>query len=524
MAKLPNIVHRPKEFTEEELKVLGEAFTDPLGDVFAIKNSVDQTDGGAVGCRYSRSDKGVPRLWIDEFVPNPDRGLEFYDKVLAQYGDDSVAEMGSGRLCIEGISNVSTRILENPRISIQFIEKSSRYVPIKKFNGQWPFYQDPKIMGSEFANDFVDLIDLLFTSYQRFLEEGKKFYRERFPQEEGVTDRAYEKSIEAKSLDVIARRLLPTAWLTDVAAYGNFRAWETAILGWQSHPMQEPRDIANAAYEELNQVAPAFFRKIVDEKGEAHRKYLRETREGMQLLANSLSSDLKPESPGIKLVSYDSEAEAKVAAALLFEYSNGLSLEQLQSKVKSLPSEERKKILSEAMQRRENRRHKPPRAFENAVYTFEFLDNIGVYREIRRHRMNTQEAQNYTTRLGYDIHQDVVEAGLEGELKGIMEKVDEVHTEIRSKYPLEAQYAATLGNLHRWYMTMNAREFYFLTELRSTPEAHPDARRIAQSMYRLVENVHPWVTEQSKFINLSGEEHLERLRSEVRIDKKLGNS
>src|SRR3972149_8887145 len=100
-------------------------------------------------------------------------------------------------------------------------------------------------MVSEFANDFVDLIDLLFTSYQRFLEEGKKFYRERFPQEEGVTDRAYEKSIEAKSLDVIARRLLPTAWLTDVAAYGNFRAWETAILGLQSHPMQEPRDIAN---------------------------------------------------------------------------------------------------------------------------------------------------------------------------------------------------------------------------------------------------------------------------------------
>ena len=250
MAKLTNIVHREKEFTEEQAKTLEKDFTDPMGDVFAVMDHVSQTDGGAVGCRYSRSDKGVARFWVEEFIPNPDRGLEFYDKVLAQYEDDSVAEMGSGRLCMEGVSNVATRAIENPRIGLSFIEKSSRYIPIKRFNGQWPFYQEPKILGDEeIANDFVSLMDMLFTTYQKFLEEGKNFYRERFPMPEKVTQRAYEKSLEAKSLDVIARRLLPTAWLTDVAAFGNYRAWETALLDWQAHPLEEVRNIGHASYE-----------------------------------------------------------------------------------------------------------------------------------------------------------------------------------------------------------------------------------------------------------------------------------
>ena len=34
------------------------------------------------------------RVFLDEFISNPNRGKEFYDRVLLEYGDDSVAELG----------------------------------------------------------------------------------------------------------------------------------------------------------------------------------------------------------------------------------------------------------------------------------------------------------------------------------------------------------------------------------------------------------------------------------------------
>jgi len=225
----------------------------------------------------------------------------------------------------------------------------------------------------------------------------------------------------------------------------------------------------------------------------------------------------------VTLVSYDKDAEDRIAAACLYTFSN-LPMHQLIDTIKKMKEEEKRKIIEEYVTRRENRRHRPGRAFENTYYCFDILGNYGIFRDLHRHRVLTQERQLLTTEHNYDTPQEIIDCDLEKDYKEVMEKAREAYETIANTMPVHAQYVVPMGYRLRWYMTMNAREFYFLTELRSTPEAHPDARRIAQSMYRLVENVHPWVTEQSKFINLSGEEHLERLRSEVRIDKKLGNS
>ena len=69
------------------------AFSNTDKNIFAIITP-KQVDRGALMSRYSRTDKTMRRVFLDEFISNPNRGKEFYDRVLLEYGDDSVAELG----------------------------------------------------------------------------------------------------------------------------------------------------------------------------------------------------------------------------------------------------------------------------------------------------------------------------------------------------------------------------------------------------------------------------------------------
>ena len=79
-------------FTDEEKSLLKSHFSNSDRAVFAI-TTPRQVDRGALMSRYSRTDKTMRRIFLDEFANNPTRGEEFYRKILLEYGDDSVAEL-----------------------------------------------------------------------------------------------------------------------------------------------------------------------------------------------------------------------------------------------------------------------------------------------------------------------------------------------------------------------------------------------------------------------------------------------
>ena len=95
-------------FTEEEKSILKIHFSNIDGQVFAI-TTPRQVDRGALMSRYSRTDKTMRRIFLDEFAKNPNRGEEFYKRVLLEYGDDSVAELGEAQVAVEGISNIACK-------------------------------------------------------------------------------------------------------------------------------------------------------------------------------------------------------------------------------------------------------------------------------------------------------------------------------------------------------------------------------------------------------------------------------
>ena len=109
-----------EEFSKSEKKILSDHFSNVDDSVFAIITP-KQVDRGALMSRYSRTDKNMRRVFLDEFLKNKNRGEEFYNRVLIEYGDDSVAELGSAQIAIEGLSNIAVKKIEDRRIGLSLI-------------------------------------------------------------------------------------------------------------------------------------------------------------------------------------------------------------------------------------------------------------------------------------------------------------------------------------------------------------------------------------------------------------------
>src|SRR5712664_4267617 len=167
-----------ESFTADERAALAPYVTNLDGPVFALIN-LPEVVKGALFARYSRSDKSLRRLFLDEFVGELDisgdqtvdatvglrRAEELYDRVFFEYGDDSVAQLGGVHLACEQSSNLLTKVLEWGRL-MSYLEQSTRYIPYdSRINGQYRFYRDPAVLGSPLGTRYVGDMDRLFDTY-----------------------------------------------------------------------------------------------------------------------------------------------------------------------------------------------------------------------------------------------------------------------------------------------------------------------------------------------------------------------
>src|SRR6187399_742206 len=76
-----------------------------------------------------------------QHILNNQRAQAFYSKWLSQYGDDSIAQVTGTHLLVWGISQVAMKFIEDQRIGLKPIEKSTRYVNFgSKVSGRYLYY------------------------------------------------------------------------------------------------------------------------------------------------------------------------------------------------------------------------------------------------------------------------------------------------------------------------------------------------------------------------------------------------
>ena len=518
-------------FKDKEKEILLKFVSNSDKDVFALKN-LPEVVKGALFSRYSRSAKTLRRLLLDEFIGNEDLNIEelatkteqdlvitekaeeFYDRVLVGYGDDSVAELAGAHLALENISMVATKMVEDARIGLSPLEKSTRYVYFdKKVDDRWLYYREPVLMG-EFADVYTKTCDHSFETYARLIPEISKYVGEKLEQGE-MSDRAYKSTLRAKTCDLL-RGLLPASTLTNMGFFGNGRAFEYLITKMYASNLAELRNLAGESENELKTVIPSFVKRASGKYGVMLQDYLKATHGNIRKISPKAVSD---ECKRVSLIDYDKNAYDKVIVSTLYPYSH-LSMEELEGYVEKMSDDEKKKIMEVLPGDRKNRRHKPGRGFERVYYTFEVCANFGAYRDIHRHRILSQQRQLLNTNLGYDMAWEISDAGFENEFKDAMETAKNAYDEIAKKYIEEAQYVVPLAYKLRWQMVMNLREAYYFCELRSTMQGHRDYRLVAQDVYRKIKEVHPLLVEGMKFVDLN-EYEFERLEAEKFTDERI---
>jgi len=494
-----------EQFSDEEAAILRRYVTNLDQPVFALVN-LPEVVKGALFARYSRSPKSLRRLFLDEFVGDLDvsgdvtfdatvglkRAEELYERVFFEYGDDSVAQLGGVHLACEQSSNLLTKILEWGRL-MSYLEQSTRYLAYDQrlSSGHYRYYRPPAVLDSPLGARYVGDLDRMFDTYGELLGTVQAWLQVQFPKAQGDSDFVHRQAVKAKALDAV-RGVLPAASLSNVGVYGTGQGYEQLLLRMRAHPLHEARAYADMMLVELRKVIPSFLRRVdVADRGVAWSEYLEATRDGTDRAVERLFQgglELEPEPPEVRLLDFDPDGEDKVLAAACFTHLTGSEAAVL-ARVRTLSLPERTALLEAYVGDRQNRRHRPGRAFERTDYRFELVTDYGAFRDLQRHRLCTIEWQPLGCSLGADVPGVVAEAGCASAFAESLARSRDLFDALRTVAPEDAGYAVALAYRIRYVMQLNAREAMHVLELRSGPQGHPAYRRVAQAMHRQIAEV-----------------------------------
>lgn len=548
--------------------------TDPDGAIYAVKPIVPELFSALLKARYSRTELSAKQLLWREFVSqkedipwqtieaglsalnhvfNFEKAQGMADRILLQYGDDSVFELGGAHLFLDRVSMVASKVIEDARIGISPLEKSTRYVVFdqKDGNGDYSFFKDPAIMDSKHKELYLSTTRACFAVYADAIPKLMEHFTTLMPIESqqfpdmtesnalrsyaDITDEkslkaasvAYKFSVRSKACDV-ARVLLPASTLTNIGEFGNARAYGYLFTKMQASDLAEMQMIGHESVRELKKVLPKFFDVVDNQHGQEFQAYMRKTEHALAERASQVLGGVKPHpSERVKLVALDENPEVSIAAALLYPYSE-LPLQQVLAIVKQGGERLQGDILHDALKFRTNRRHKPPRGFEIAGYelVFDILGNFGIFRDLHRQRMLTQQHQSYTVRYGHDLPTEFGEIGVADEAEALMSKVAQAYETVRPDFPLESQYLTTMAHYTRWYVGLNLREAFWYTELRSVPQGHFSYRTIAQDMFLQAQARYPFLKDLTSmgehYVDMTDRsQNLERMEAQQKIQVRL---
>src|SRR3989338_3206099 len=189
----------PDVFSDEEKKILEPYFTNLDKPVFAFTSRVPEEVVAVLFSKYSRSQHSIRKNFLD-LVKDPESGFkgildalatggssdafanalvkarDFFRRILVEYGDDSVGELGIAHVACEDVSQIAAKRVESARL-MSPLEKSTRYVIF----GKGKYCTPAAIANSKFAAEYANVCNELFETYSSEIEATKAFVREKWP-------------------------------------------------------------------------------------------------------------------------------------------------------------------------------------------------------------------------------------------------------------------------------------------------------------------------------------------------------
>jgi hypothetical protein len=262
----------------------------------------------------------------------------------------------------------------------------------------------------------------------------------------------YKIDLKTKACDTL-RCLLPLATKTNVGMFGNGRFYQLLISHLISTPYPEVVEMGNKLSSELKKIIPKYVHRAQEKKytmaidkemkkmvEELARAFPPLTKGRLGGVATDLTNSTAATTPDPSLERRGNEtvylvpfgernSEEYLIANMLYAYVE-CSFGELFELVKTFDRSMRDRIKATYVGKRETRRDRPGRALESGyTYTFDLFADYGTYKDLMRHRTNTQMRQIFSPRHGFVIPQDLQDAGFS-------EKVLECHAKILELYEI----------------------------------------------------------------------------------------
>jgi len=418
-----------------------------------------------------------------------EKSADFHEKWVVGYGHSSVAEHATLHLAIENVSILATKVIEDNRLA-SYTEKSTRYQIFDRDK----YYKPGNILSSEFVGDYETTLNYIFDAYTGLNVSMRDFIVKKYPRDNEQNEKVYNVITKARVCDN-TRYLLPTATLTNLGMTVNARQLEHAIVKLLSHPLEELEKIGERLKEESLKITPTLI------KFANANEYLQKTEQELAVLAKYTLIDAPASVNPVEIVDYDRAAENKLVASLLYRHSHE-PYKQIYAKIKNMTAAQKEKIIDTALKYRSDY-DQPLRELENIYYTFDILMDYGAFRDVQRHRMATQLNQKITVAHGYEIPEEIIQAGLEKDFRAVMDRAAELYNELAEEFPNEAQYVVPLAFRKRTLFTWNLRELHHFISLRSGSKGHISYRRVAQACWQKLSEIQPLLAKYIR-VNMQG--------------------
>jgi thymidylate synthase ThyX len=448
--------------------------------------------------RYSRSPDSI-RDSI-EWVRTHD-SQKFLESFYFQYGHASIADLGHTVLCFEGISELAaTEVEEEPLWDGQ--AKSSRYQDFSRSG-----FIAPPEFSADHAAAYCSAGEALLEAYGKVKDMAFSRLSEKLPRPDDMKPEAYQRNLAARAFDV-ARYLLFWGVPTNVGQVTSIRTLEKQVRRLKASEYAEARqlgeEIAQACAAEPDcrwdaqtpsgPLAPTLARHAdPDEHAIRSRADLKRWAE-QNLPSRAASND----APRVDLVR-PTETPADIAATLLYPVTNR-PFRELYELARSWSGRQRAEVFDVALGSR-TRRDEILAGFRGGLYAYDFVIDIGAFRDLHRHRRCQKFRQAYAGQLGYDTPPLVAECGASEIYDAAMGDAFQA----MSRLPAPgAHYLLPFGARSRFLFKMDFAEAEYMSRLRSGVKGHFSYREIAWEMKckmeqlepelaRLIDATPPWV-------------------------------
>jgi len=378
------------------------------------------------------------------------------ERIVFGLGHASVAEHAVLNFDIMGISRLAVEEIEHFRLA-SYTEKSQRYIRLDR-----DVVVPPEIKGAKHEREFLSLMNGLHEAYENAFR---------------IIAASGAEPVAAKE---DARYLMPLATATQLGMTVNARELEYMIRRLAGHPLRELRAFSERVFTVTRALIPSLVRYP---EPDPHCLDAPDAKRDVCAMASTRAR--KRDAPGgaVRMIDATREADKRLAACIIFS-SCRVSMGQAAAAAGRLGKKGRERIIAATM-RRMGPHDAVWREFETVQFDFELIVSASCYAQLKRHRIATLIAQAYDPRLGVSVPRTFAKARAVAVLRNAAARAERFHREYAGELGPAAEYALLNAHRRRVRMSVNLRELYHFSRLRSDMSAQWEIRALSDDMCRL---------------------------------------